>query len=77
MVPECIINTSSESISSHLSEIELPDGHEVVSFDIASLYTNVPVNEAIDDCTELRFSGRYEKPPVDKETFREMLKICN
>ncbi|XP_066915088.1 uncharacterized protein [Clytia hemisphaerica] len=77
VVPECNIGTSSQSISSGLSEIELPEGHEIISFDIVSLYTNVRVNEAIDDCTELLFSGRYEKPPVDKETFREMLNICS
>ncbi|XP_066911106.1 uncharacterized protein [Clytia hemisphaerica] len=77
VVPECNVNTSSQRISSGLSEIELPEGHEIISFDIVSLYTNVPVNETIDDCTELLFSGRYEKPPVDKETFREMLNICS
>ena len=45
VVPECKINTSSESISSWLNELKLPEGHEMISFDIVSLYTNVPVND--------------------------------
>ena len=45
VIPECKINTSLESISSRLNEIKLPEGHEMISFDIVSLYTNVPVND--------------------------------
>lgn len=41
-----------------------------------SLYTNVPVYLAMEDCTNLLYSGRYKKPPVDKGTFKELLKIC-
>ena len=48
----------------------------MVSFDVTSLYTNVPVQEAIDDCTDLLFSGRYPKPPVDEETFKTLLTTC-
>ena len=34
-------------------------------------------NEAIDDCTDLLFSGKYEKAPVDRETFKELVKLCS
>ena len=37
-----------------------------VSFDVSSLYTNVPVYEAMEECTNLLYSGSYKKPPVDK-----------
>jgi len=55
----------------------LKNDREVISFDITSLYTNVPVDEAISDCTNLLFSGRYKKPPVDKETFQTLLNVCS
>uniref|UniRef100_A0A7M5XGL9 Reverse transcriptase domain-containing protein n=1 Tax=Clytia hemisphaerica TaxID=252671 RepID=A0A7M5XGL9_9CNID len=47
VVEECNINTSTKSIVEKIADIELPEGHELVSFDVCSLYTNVPVQEAI------------------------------
>ena len=38
---------------------------------------DVPVDEAISDCTNLLFSGRYKEPPVDKETFKTLLSVCS
>jgi len=33
--------------------------------------------EAIEDSTNLLFSGKYNRPPVDRETFKELLKLCS
>lgn len=41
------------------------------------MYTNVPVAEAIEDCCEFMYSGKYELPPVDRETFKELLTISS
>ena len=62
-----------------MKDIRLNANDVIISFDVKSLYTNVPVNEAIDDCTNLLYSGKYPEPPVDKETFKSMLEIssCN
>ena len=48
-----------------------------MSFDVSSLYTNVPLKEAIEDCTELLYSGKYPKPPVDRQTFVELVSLCS
>ena len=77
VVDECNINSSTKSISDKLKDIQLEEDEEIISFDVKSLYTNVPVKEAIHDCTELLFSGRYQKPPVDKGTFKQLLDICS
>ena len=53
-----------------LASIELKEGK------VVSLYTNVPVEEAIEVCTDLLYSGEHQIPPVDKETFKELLKLC-
>ena len=37
----------------------------------------MPLNEAIQDCTELLYSGRYHKPPVDRQTFIELVSLCS
>ena len=79
MVEECKTNTNTKTIADSLKDIQLDEGDEIVSFDVKSLYTNVPVVEAMDHCTELLYSGKYQKPPIDKETFRALLEIssCN
>ena len=55
-----------------LKIVKLEEDEVIVSFDVTSLYTNVPVREAIDVCADLLYFGKYELPPVDKQ----MLKIC-
>ena len=79
VVDECKTNTNTKTIADSLKDIQLDEVDEIVSFDVKSLYTNVPVVEAMDHCTELLYSGKYQKPPIDKETFRALLKIssCN
>jgi len=77
VVDECKINSSTKQISDHLHHIKLEEHEEVVSFDVKSLYTNVPVIEAINLCADLLFSGKYKLPPVDKQTFIELTKISS
>ena len=76
VVPECQINTSTQRISTSLSSIKLDNYEVIISFDVASLYTNVPVQEAIDVCTEMLYSGNHKLPPVDKDTFKELAQLC-
>ena len=76
VVPECQINTSTKQVADSLKEVQLEDDEVIVSFDVSSLYTNVPVQEAIDVCADLLYSGKHEVPPVDKETFKELLRLC-
>ena len=76
VVPECGINSSTKSISDSLKTVKLDTDEEIVSFDVTTLYTNVPLLEAINDCADMLYSGKYELPPVDKSTFIELLKLC-
>ena len=32
--------------------------------------------EAIDVCADLLYSGKYELPQVDKQTFKDLLELC-
>ena len=77
VVPECQINTSTKSVADSLKEVKLEEDEVIVSFDVSSLYTNVPVQEAIDTVADLLYSGEHQQlPPVDKATFKELLKLC-
>ena len=77
VVDECNINSSTKSISDSLCDIKLQNDDVLVSFDVSSLYTNVPVYEAIEECTNLLYSGKYKEPPVDKNTFKKLAEICS
>ena len=76
VVPKCQINTSTEKIADSLKTVQLDSDDVIVSFDVSSLYTNVPVREAIDICADLLYSGDHELSPVDKATFKELLELC-
>ena len=48
-----------------------------VSFDVSSLYTNVPVMEAIEICTEDLYRHEQKHPPIDWNTFIILAKIAS
>ena len=76
VVLECQINTSTKSVADSLKEVKLEEDEVIVSFDVSSLYTNVPVQEAIDTVADLLYSGEHQLPPVDKSTFKELARLC-
>lgn len=61
-----------------LKETELEKDEEMISFDAVSLYTNVPVLETIEVCTDMLYNLSPEKRPnIDKDTFRSLCKIAS
>ena len=77
-VPECKINTSSDKIAKQLSTTKLSENQSLISFDVVSLYTNVPVKESIKVCADLLFN-RMSIEGIDKDTFIELAELacCN
>ena len=64
VVEEWQIQSSTQSIANSLNPIILEDEAVLISFDLSSLYTNIPVHEAIDVCKDFLFSGNHQKLPV-------------
>ena len=77
-VKECQIQCSTKLICDSLKDVQLEDNEKLVSFDVSSLYTNVPVEEAINTCADLLFNSSA-RLPVDKDTFITLAKLasCN
>ena len=69
VLPEAKINSSSKQVADQMNSTILQDDEVIVSFDISSLYTNVPVNEAIHKAADLLFESNATPPGVTKETF--------
>ena len=59
-----------------LSDIQLQSDEQLVSLDVEGLFTNVPVNEAIEYTSELMYSPNPDfAPPIDQDTFVKLLKL--
>ena len=56
---------------------KLENDEELVSFDVSSLYTNVPLIESIETCADLLFRDNMKKIPVKKSVFIELAKIAS
>ena len=75
MVPESKINCSTEKTVDQLKDVTLDTDEVVKSFDVSPLYTNVPVNEAIEEAADRLYSGDFPTPPVSKVTFITLTKL--
>ena len=67
---------SNKQVVDKIKELTLDDDEVIVSFDVSSLYTNVPVNEAIQEAANIMYSGNLPPPPVDKDTFITLVRTC-
>ena len=76
-MPECRINSSTKSVSEKIKSINLKADEEIISFDVVSLYTNVPVLEAIQVCADLLYRQGMKTPPVDKDTFIQLASMAS
>ena len=79
VIPESKINCSSKQTMENIKNTRLENNEVIISFDITSLYTNVPVKEAITEATNKLYSGELNKPPVDRKTFTILIELamCN
>ena len=76
MVDEWKINSSTKSIADSLKSIKLDQDKAIFRFNVPSLYTNIPVTKAIEVCSDLLFSGKYQLLPVNKPTLKKLLEIA-
>ena len=75
MVPESKINCSTKKTVDQLKDVTLDPDEVVISFDVSSFYTNVPVNKAIKEAAGHLYSGDFPTPLVSKETFITLTKL--
>ena len=59
-----------------ISNINMIEEQRIVSFDVESLFTNIPVNETIEIILERAFKEQEKFHGLDKPTLRKFLDIC-
>ena len=77
IIPESKNQCNSKKISDQLRDLKLEEDEILISFDVVSLYTNVPVAEAMQEAADRLCSGEFETPPISKETFMKLLKMSS
>ena len=74
-VPGANIETSTLDARRKLGSIKLCPGESIVSLDVKSLYTNVPVNEAIEIALRSLYSSAHA-PEILRSTLKTILKLA-
>ena len=54
----------------------IEDDYDLVSFDVTSLFTNVPLDVTIDNILNKIYSEEKVKTKLKKEEMRQLLNIC-
>ena len=75
VVPESKINSSTQKTVDSFKRMTLESDEVIISFDVTSLYTNLPVKEAMQEAADRLYSGDVQAPSVDKETFLTLATI--
>ena len=56
-----------------VKKVSLPKGAHMSSFDIKSLFTNVPLGETVDICLKELYHSDLEKPTLSEKSFRKLI----
>ena len=76
VLSESKINASTKHVVEDIKGLVLEEDEILISYDVQSLYTNVPAEEAILDAADLLYDGSHVEPPVDKATFIGLCSLC-
>ena len=69
--------SSTNDFIKKLNDFQFSKGDHMVSFDVSSLFTNVPLQETIDLISDCVYGKDSKKvPPFEKKWFRKMLKFA-
>ena len=66
---------NSYKLTESLSDFQVLDNYYMCSYDVKSLFTNVPLDETIDICTNLIFEGINNFKGMTKAVFKDLLSL--
>ena len=76
-VPSTNMLRSTQDFVSKLSNMKLDSSCKLVSYDVESLFTNVPLAEVIDIACDYVYSDRSQtKPTFEKQHFKKLLQTA-
>ena len=60
---------------SYIKTVQIPDDHKLVSFDVKSLFTSIPLQLAL-DCTKTALNKSHYQPPLPTDDLMDLLHLC-
>ena len=66
---------STENFIDAIKTIQIPDDHKLVSFDVKSLFTSIPLQLAL-DCTENAIKNSTAELPLPTDDIMDLLNLC-
>ena len=66
-----------KAVTDKLRSVTLDKDETLLRLDVESLFTNVPVREAIDVMAELLYTSGVKMPHVDRTAFPELLEFVS
>ncbi|XP_068729026.1 uncharacterized protein [Montipora capricornis] len=66
---------STENCIDAIKTVQVPDDHKLVSFDVKSVFTSIPLQLAL-DCTETRHQQLHLQLPVLTNDLMDLLNLC-
>ena len=58
-----------------IKTVQIPDDHKLVSFDVKSLFTSIPLQLAL-DCTKTAINKSHYQPPLPTDDIMDLLHLC-
>ena len=72
---ECTVQSSTEFME-HIKTKTVPRGYHLVSFDVISLFTNVPLDTTIDIILKRIYDNKERNTTIKKREMKELIKLC-
>ena len=68
--------TSTKDFIEKIKNVKVPDGHQLISFDVKSLFTNVPLQKTIDIILKRIYENEEINTSISKKDMKDMLILC-
>ena len=65
---------STDNFIDAIKTIQIPDDHKLVSFDVKSLFTSIPLQPAL-DCTKTAINKSHYQPPLPTDDLMDLLHL--
>ena len=56
--------------------LQTPDGYQMISFDVVSLFTNVPLKQTIDIILRKVYKEKLIKTKIPRKNMEKLLQLC-
>ena len=68
--------TSTKDFIEKIKNVKVPDGHQLILFDVKSLFTNVPLQKAIDIILKRIYENKEINTSISKKDMKDTLILC-